>query len=166
LEERALNSTVAHIRAASPLGPRFDPAMTPEANRASPNLILLCGFHSTLIDSHEARYSVETIEGWKASQIAATGTEITDAESEQIIRESMRTEITLQADVINVGGQSGGGGGAIGPGAIGGRGGDSTRINLDGEQGTGAGRNVVGSSGASSQGGPRIQRWLRWAGRR
>lgn len=38
LETYALNSTVAHIKAASPEGPRFDPDMSADDNRAAANL--------------------------------------------------------------------------------------------------------------------------------
>jgi hypothetical protein len=107
--------------------------MPPEENGSASNLILLCLFHSRVIDDHFERYSVETIQMWKASQIGdAGGTPITDVEAEQILALSIRSEVLLQAEIINVGGQSGGGGGAIGYGATGGPGGDTMMINLDG----------------------------------
>lgn len=42
---------VAHIAAASPGGPRFDPGMTPQQRGAASNLIYLCGSHHDAIDS-------------------------------------------------------------------------------------------------------------------
>lgn len=41
---------VAHICAASPGGPRYDPTMTREERRAESNLMLLCGSHHDAID--------------------------------------------------------------------------------------------------------------------
>jgi hypothetical protein len=147
LDRLALNSTVAHIRAASPEGPRFDSIMTPEANRNSANLLVLCHFHSGLIDKAASDFSVATLQEWKAQQLAqGGGTEITDEQVEEIIRVSVSHEITLQAQVINVGGMQGGGGGAIGAGAVGGPGGDKATVNLEG-QGPGGGGGALAGPG-------------------
>jgi hypothetical protein len=42
LDMPVLNSRIAHICAASPLGPRYDEAMNDEDRRAFDNLLLLC----------------------------------------------------------------------------------------------------------------------------
>lgn len=141
----ALNSTVAHICAASPDGPRYDPDMSAEENRSASNLLLLCRFHSTLVDSNVSDFSVEKLHEWKAGQLAqGGGTEITDQQAQEIIRISLSQEIIMQAEVINVGGQWGGGGGAVGAGAVGGPGGDKVHINLHGIAPGGGGGALVG----------------------
>jgi hypothetical protein len=57
----------AHITAASPGGPRFDPLLTPEQRKHVSNGIWLCQRCAKLIDSDEARYTVEKIRRWKES---------------------------------------------------------------------------------------------------
>ncbi len=47
---RVLNSQVAHIHARRENGPRWNPAMTGEENRAYDNLIVLCLEHASEID--------------------------------------------------------------------------------------------------------------------
>src|SRR5690554_7720858 len=42
---------VAHIAAASPGGPRYDPNMTPEERGSAENLIYVCGPHHDVVDS-------------------------------------------------------------------------------------------------------------------
>lgn len=42
---------VAHIAAASPGGPRYDPGMTPQQRGAASNLIYLCGPHHDAVDA-------------------------------------------------------------------------------------------------------------------
>ncbi len=49
----------AHICAAAPLGPRFDPNMTVEQRTSIDNCIWLCGNHAKLIDSDEKAYPKE-----------------------------------------------------------------------------------------------------------
>lgn len=145
LDRLALNSTVAHIRAASPEGPRFDPNMSAEANRDGANLLLLCRFHSALVDDMAADYPIETLHEWKRQQLTQIGgTNITDAQVEEVLRVSISNEISLQAEVINLGGQDGGGGGAIGAGAVGGPGGDRITVNLDGQANGGGGGALAG----------------------
>lgn len=55
----------AHITAASPGGPRFDPALTPEQRRAIENAIWLCASDAALIDTDTKRYTVELLQSWK-----------------------------------------------------------------------------------------------------
>lgn len=145
LGKPALNSTVAHIKAASPEGPRFDVNMSPEDNRAGPNLILLCRFHSALIDDKASDFPVELLQEWKRGQLAqGSGVEISDEQAEEVISVSITNEISMQARVINVGGSHGGGGGAIGAGAVGGPGGDNIVLKLDGRAPGGGGGALVG----------------------
>jgi hypothetical protein len=55
----------AHIRAASPGGPRFDELMQTEERRNVQNGVWLCQVCAKLIDNDERRYSVEVVRGWK-----------------------------------------------------------------------------------------------------
>jgi hypothetical protein len=57
---------VAHIRAASPGGPRYDPEQTQDDRRSIKNAIWLCAKCSTAVDKDGARYPVELLHDWKA----------------------------------------------------------------------------------------------------
>jgi hypothetical protein len=55
----------AHIRAASPGGPRYDPNQTPEERASIQNAIWLCTKCSTIIDKDEVLYPAELLLDWK-----------------------------------------------------------------------------------------------------
>jgi hypothetical protein len=55
----------AHICAASPGGPRYNPAQTREARRAKDNGIWLCQNCGRLIDADAEKFTVELLTGWK-----------------------------------------------------------------------------------------------------
>jgi hypothetical protein len=55
----------AHITAASPGGPRFDPALTPEDRRSIDNAIWLCASDAALIDTDTATFTVALLQIWK-----------------------------------------------------------------------------------------------------
>jgi len=57
----------AHITAASPGGPRYDPNMTPEERSAPSNGIWLCAIHAKLVDDDESGVTVEVLRFWKAA---------------------------------------------------------------------------------------------------
>ena len=61
---------VAHICAAEPGGPRFDPAQSDEERRAYDNLILLCHAHHRIVDAKPDRYPADTLRGYKADHEA------------------------------------------------------------------------------------------------
>jgi hypothetical protein len=50
---------IAHITAASPDGPRYDPSFTLEQRRSEANLILLCGPHHDQVDSQPQFHSTD-----------------------------------------------------------------------------------------------------------
>jgi len=54
-------SQIAHIRADSQGGPRFDSAQTEGERRAFENLIVMCPNHHTLIDKVPEQYPVEDL---------------------------------------------------------------------------------------------------------
>lgn len=62
----------AHITAAAPGGPRFDPSLSRQERSSIRNAIWLCSNCSDKIDKDVARYTVTILEGWKkcAEQLA------------------------------------------------------------------------------------------------
>ena len=57
-ETGTVTGEIAHIRAASENGPRFDPRQSDEERHSFDNLMLLCGRHHTIIDSEIDQYPV------------------------------------------------------------------------------------------------------------
>jgi hypothetical protein len=55
----------AHITAAQPNGPRYDPSLKPEQRRDAENGIWLCAIHASLVDRDEARFPVGLLQTWK-----------------------------------------------------------------------------------------------------
>jgi hypothetical protein len=55
----------AHITAAAPRGPRYDPSLTREQRRHQSNGIWLCQTHGKLVDSDDAHFTVEKLLSWK-----------------------------------------------------------------------------------------------------
>jgi hypothetical protein len=62
----------AHITAASPDGPRYDPTLTPDERRDPTNGIWLCQSCAKLIDSDFSRYTVQVLQEWKSQTEDAT----------------------------------------------------------------------------------------------
>jgi hypothetical protein len=74
---KAVNIGVAaHITAASPDGPRFDPSLTPEQRRSPENGIWLCQNHGKLVDNDAIKYSVILLREWKRIAEAMTEREL------------------------------------------------------------------------------------------
>jgi hypothetical protein len=55
----------AHITAAAPNGPRFNPDLTPAERKAAANGIWLCKLHATQVDSDDKSFPVELLQEWK-----------------------------------------------------------------------------------------------------
>ena len=55
----------AHIRAAAPGGPRYDPDMSPEERKSVSNGIWLCETHARLVDSKDPMFTVDLLQEWK-----------------------------------------------------------------------------------------------------
>lgn len=65
-EEGASNIGVAaHIRAASPGGPRYDPDQSPIERASANNGIWLCADHAHLIDHNSKEFTVDKLQKWK-----------------------------------------------------------------------------------------------------
>jgi len=73
---------VAHIKARSPGGPRFDPLQTPSERNGVANLMALCIEHSFEIDDHPDRFSVDVLLRMRAEHDA----EATDAPAQVLVR--------------------------------------------------------------------------------
>ncbi|MFB7998803.1 hypothetical protein ACFC4G_38995 [Streptomyces sp. NPDC056002] len=64
--EHILNLEIAHIRAVSSGGKRFDPTMSLDEKNTFTNLLLLCKVHHVRVDGHGSeQYSIEILEAWK-----------------------------------------------------------------------------------------------------
>ncbi|RLC61707.1 MAG: hypothetical protein DRI01_08055 [Chloroflexi bacterium] len=90
----------AHITAASPGGPRFDPSLTPNERQSVENGIWLCQSCAKLVDSDSRRYGVDTLRQWKAlaETIAARELEswsstVTDADQKFIRLEKLMPDL-------------------------------------------------------------------------
>jgi hypothetical protein len=78
--QKVINVGVAaHITAASPGGPRYDPTLTNEQRQSIENGIWLCQNHGKLVDNDELRYTVKLMQQWKAHSEAAALLEIEGA---------------------------------------------------------------------------------------
>lgn len=77
----------AHITAASPGGPRYNPTLTPEERKHANNAIWLCHNHGKIVDSDEASFTVEQLREWKrgaeAEALVRLGTTAVSADPTQ-----------------------------------------------------------------------------------
>jgi len=78
----------AHIKAAAPGGPRYDPLQTPEERRHASNGIWLCTTHAKQIDDDAKHFTVEKLKGWKQeaerrSALAILTLQVPDANAAQ-----------------------------------------------------------------------------------
>jgi hypothetical protein len=65
-EDKSVNvGQAAHITAAAPGGKRYDASLTPRERRAASNGIWLCQLCAKLIDTDEARFTVDLLRKWK-----------------------------------------------------------------------------------------------------
>ena len=66
----------AHLTAASPGGPRYDPSLLSQQRESAENGIWLCQNCAKLIDNDQAHYSAEVLQEWKAQAEASTLAEL------------------------------------------------------------------------------------------
>lgn len=64
-EKITLIGKAAHITAAAPGGPRYDPALTQEERKSYDNGIWLCSSCADIIDKDPVKYPVATLREWK-----------------------------------------------------------------------------------------------------
>ncbi len=84
LPHKAVNIGVAaHITAASPGGPRYDPTLSPSERKSVENGIWLCQTCAKLIDSDPNRYTVKVLREWKSQAEREALGEITGSGSQQ-----------------------------------------------------------------------------------
>lgn len=57
--------TAAHICAAAPDGPRYDPNQTRAQRRSPGNGIWMCRLHGTSIDAKDSKFTIELLHAWK-----------------------------------------------------------------------------------------------------
>lgn len=74
-----ITGEIAHIRASSPNGPRYDSAQSDEDRHGFGNLILLCARHHTVIDTELDEYPVPVLEKMKRAHEAKGIVEINPA---------------------------------------------------------------------------------------
>ena len=74
-----ITGEIAHIRASSPNGPRYDSAQSDEDRHGFGNLILLCARHHTVIDTELDEYPVPVLEKMKREHEAKVLVEINPA---------------------------------------------------------------------------------------
>jgi hypothetical protein len=70
VREETVVGKVCHIKAASPGGPRYDPAQSDEERHGFDNLILLCGEHHDIVDDDIVTYPVGALTAMKAQHEA------------------------------------------------------------------------------------------------
>ncbi|PEC09882.1 hypothetical protein [Bacillus toyonensis] len=62
-----MTGEAAHITAASPNGPRYDPMMSPIERKSVSNGIWMCKKHARVIDVDKTQYTVPELKKWKES---------------------------------------------------------------------------------------------------
>lgn len=97
---RAINIGVAaHITAASPGGPRYDPTKTQEQRSSIDNAIWLCAACAALVDRDTARFSETILREWRsraetaAAQGIAAGTKYRPVAASEVLQELTVGEI-------------------------------------------------------------------------
>jgi hypothetical protein len=86
--EKAVNiGVVAHITAASPGGPRYDPDLLAEERSAAANGIWLCQNCAKLIDNDVVRFSSELLKAWKTTA---------EADAKGRVGRTSQSEVTLR----------------------------------------------------------------------
>lgn len=76
-ESGTITGEICHINAASPGGPRFDPAQSDGERHAASNLILLCGRHHKIVDAEPEKYTAQNLIALKRSHEHAGIVEVT-----------------------------------------------------------------------------------------
>jgi hypothetical protein len=83
-ERETCTGNAAHIAAAAPDGPRYDPTMTPEQRSSIHNGIWLCATCHNLVDKDWRTYGVDVFHAWKADAEAAARAELEGARPQSL----------------------------------------------------------------------------------
>jgi hypothetical protein len=92
-----ITGVAAHICAASPGGPRYNAAQTPEARRSKENGLWLCQNCGRLVDADPQRFTVEELAKWKHDAQARAFRELV-ASNAAIAEEAARVGAAIAAD--------------------------------------------------------------------
>jgi hypothetical protein len=93
----------AHICAASPGGPRYEPAQTRKARRAKENGIWLCQNCGRLVDADAQKFTVEVLTGWKRGAQDRAFRELVASGVPAPTEEAVRVGSIIAADNISAG---------------------------------------------------------------
>jgi hypothetical protein len=102
------NFMTAHIRAASPNGPRYVKDMSDDERRDFSNLILLClGHHNTVDGQDRDKYTITVLKKWKADRETAGRAElnglreVTEDRLQQMITGALEAQVQRLNEAID-----------------------------------------------------------------
>ena len=100
--EPIVDVEIAHIRAHSPDGPRFDPKMGNDERKSFANLILLCNPHHAAIDNNPNKYPTKLLIQWKKSREGELFEQLSGLENltPKKLREMMSSAVTQSKNEI------------------------------------------------------------------
>jgi hypothetical protein len=88
---RALNGQIAHIRAASPGGPRYEDGLTAAFVNGERNLLVLCSDHHRVVDLHPEDYTIEVLESWPGTTYVSLPQRVVDRIANGVFGRSNRS---------------------------------------------------------------------------
>lgn len=100
VSEGSVTAEVAHIKARSPEGSRYDPAQSDAERHAFENLLLLCGVHHKFVDDDPEQYTVEFLRELK-EQHEATGGPVPSL-TDQVLRDLIASADVVVSDGVMV----------------------------------------------------------------
>lgn len=93
-EDVVILGEAAHITAAAPNGPRYDPSMSTDERKSINNGIWMCRQHARLIDSDFINYSVSTLNQWK---------QLAENQAYENLRLPQKNPINISSTLIQLG---------------------------------------------------------------
>jgi hypothetical protein len=98
---KAVNIGVAaHITAASPGGPRYDPQLSPEERSSIDNAIWLCQNCAKMVDNDEQRYTADLLREWKFLSEQRALLEIEQRDAPRGLEEARGAALVLYMAVV------------------------------------------------------------------
>ena len=89
----------AHIRAAAPNGPRYDPSMTSKERASVENGIWLCSNCARLIDVDSNKYTIELLKQWKRQAEQNAEEEISSRDGNKVRNREKRKEASAKEKI-------------------------------------------------------------------